>query len=80
MMHDIVLFTKPACKKCDYVKAHIPEELKLTIHDVTSPDGKAEAAYYEVYDKPLPVLVVGNEIIEGAIRIKNKLRDLVCTK
>ena len=75
-MPEILLFTKPACQKCDYVKERLPEGLKVDIVDTTTAEGLAEAAYYELLNKPTPILVVDDEVFEGAIVIMNKLKAL----
>jgi hypothetical protein len=76
MTEDVLLFTKPDCEKCEYVKGKIPENLDITILDMTSPEGMAHAAYYELLEKYTPILVVGDEIVEGSIKIKNKMKEL----
>jgi len=71
------LFTQPDCDKCEYVKGKIPAGLEVTIMDLTTPDGMAEAAYYELIGKHTPILVVDEaEVVEGAINIKNKLTQI----
>ena len=76
MCPDVLLFTKPECEKCDYVKAKIPENLEIQIMDMTTTDGMAHAAYHEILEKYTPILVVGDEIVEGAIKIKNKMKEV----
>ena len=68
-MSDLILFTKPDCQKCDYIKKGIPEDVKIRIIDMTTTDGLAEAAYYEILEKNLPILVADEEVVEGAINI-----------
>ena len=83
-MSDLILFTKPDCQKCDYIKKRIPEDVavstreeyayttedvKIRIIDMTTTDGLAEAAYYEILEKNLPILVADEEVVEGAINI-----------
>ncbi len=68
-MSDLVLFTKPDCQKCDYIKKRLPEDVKIRIVDMTTADGMAEAAYYEILDKNLPILIANEEVVEGAINI-----------
>ncbi|HSV42590.1 MAG TPA: hypothetical protein VLH13_04180 [Methanomassiliicoccales archaeon] len=75
-MPEILLFTKPACQKCDYIKERLPEGLGVSIVDTTTAEGLAEAAYYELLNKNTPILVVDDEIFEGAIVIMNKLKSL----
>ena len=75
-MPEILLFTKPACQKCDYVKERLPEGLAVDIVDTSQAEGLAEAAYYELLNKPTPVLVVDDEVVEGSIEIMNKLKAL----
>ncbi len=76
MTPEVLLFTKPDCEKCDYVKARIPTDLDIKILDMTTTEGMAHAAYHEVLEKYTPILVVGDEIVEGAIKIKNKMREV----
>lgn len=75
-MTEIILFTKPDCQKCEYVKTHLPEGVQPRIVNTTEADGLAEAAYYELLHKNLPILVVDDEVFEGAIVIINKLKEL----
>jgi len=76
MSPDLLLFTKENCDKCDYVKGKIPENLDIRIMDMNSPEGMAHAAYYELLERYTPILVVGDEIVEGAIKIKKKMKAL----
>ncbi len=76
MTPEVLLFTKPECEKCDYVKEKIPEDLNVRIMDMTTTDGMAHAAYYELLEKYTPILVVGDEVVEGAIKIKKRMSDL----
>lgn len=75
-MPEILLFTKPGCQKCEFVKERIPGDLNVNIIDTTSAEGLAEAAYFEILNRNVPILVVDDEIIEGAIPILNKLNAL----
>jgi glutaredoxin len=75
-MTEIILFTKPDCQKCEYVKTHLPEGVQPRIVNTTEADGLAEAAYYELLNKNLPILVVDDEVFEGSIVIINKLKEL----
>lgn len=76
-MAEIKLFTKNNCGKCDFVKARIPENLKVEIINVETVDGLAEGAFYEVLDKGFPVLVVDDErVAEDATPVLNKLKEL----
>lgn len=75
-MTEIILFTKPDCQKCEYVKSHLPEGVQPRIVNTTEADGLAEAAYYELLSKNLPILVVDDEVFEGSIVIINKLKEL----
>ena len=76
MCPDVLLFTKPECEKCDYVKEKIPHNLDIQIMDMTTTDGMAHAAYHEILEKYTPILVVGDDVIEGAIKIKNKMKEV----
>jgi glutaredoxin len=75
-MTEIILFTKPDCQKCEYVKSHMPEGVQPRIVNTSDADGLAEAAYYELLHKNLPILVVDDEVFEGSIIIINKLKEL----
>lgn len=75
-MSEIILFTKPNCQKCEYVKTHLPEGIQPRIVNTTEADGLAEAAYYELLNRNLPILVVDDEVFEGSIVIINKLKEL----
>jgi len=75
-MTEIILFTKPDCQKCDYVKARLPDGLNLRTVNTSEAEGLAEAAYYELLNRNLPILVVDDEVFEGAIIILNKLKSL----
>jgi len=75
-MPEILLFTKPDCQKCDYVKERIPDGMEVQFIDASTVDGMAEAAFYELMEKPTPILVVDDEPITGAINIINRLKDL----
>ncbi|HOE52307.1 MAG TPA: hypothetical protein PKO24_01590 [Methanomassiliicoccales archaeon] len=75
-MTEIILFTKPDCKKCEYVKSHLPEGVHPRMVNTTEAEGLAEAAYYELLNRNLPILVVDDEVYEGSIVILNKLKEL----
>jgi len=75
-MTEIILFTKPECQKCDYIKARLPDGLDIRIVNTSEAEGLAEAAYYELLNRNLPILVVDDEVFEGAIIILNKLKGL----
>ena len=75
-MPEILLFTKPDCQKCDYVKERMPEGLEIDYVDTSTPEGLAEAAYYEILGKNVPILVVDEQVVEGAIAIMSRLNDL----
>jgi deoxyxylulose-5-phosphate synthase len=75
-MPEILLFTKPGCQKCEYVKERIPGGLAVTVVDMTTAQGLAEAAYYELLHRTTPVLVVDDVVFEGAIKIMEQLKTL----
>jgi glutaredoxin len=75
-MPEILLFTKPGCQKCDYVKGHAPAGIKISYVDTSTAEGLAEAAYYEILGKHTPILVVDDQVTEGAIAIMNRLNEL----
>jgi glutaredoxin len=75
-MPEILLFTKPGCQKCDYVKEHAPTGVKISYVDTSTAEGLAEAAYYEILGKHTPILVVDDQVTEGAIAIMNRLNEL----
>jgi hypothetical protein len=73
------LFTKPGCKKCDYVKQFIPRETEIQTYNIATAEGLAELAYNElvsVAERELPILVVREgQPITGAIKIKKAFKD-----
>lgn len=75
-MPEILLFTKPGCQKCDYIKERIPPALNVSLVDTSTPEGLAEVAYYELLGKHTPILVVDDEVTEGAIAIMARLNQL----
>ncbi|OPY34148.1 MAG: hypothetical protein A4E32_00418 [Methanomassiliicoccales archaeon PtaU1.Bin124] len=75
-MPEVLLFTKPDCQKCEYVKERLPAGLKVNVIDTSTAEGLAEAAYYELLNKHTPILVVDDELFEGSINIMNKLKSL----
>lgn len=75
-MPEILLFTKPGCQKCDYIKERIPAGLEVSYVDTSTPEGLAEAAYYELLGKHTPILVVDEQVTEGAIAIMSRLKEL----
>lgn len=80
----MLLFTKPACTKCEDIKSlfNLPEmgveEKRLTPDD---PDALAELAYYEcveLAERELPILVANEgQIYSGKIPIKKFLQTLI---
>jgi deoxyxylulose-5-phosphate synthase len=75
-MPEILLFTKPGCQKCDYIKEKMPKGLGVQIVDMSSAEGLAEAAYFEILNKNAPILIVDEHRFEGAIPILEKLKML----
>ena len=53
--------------------------MSIKILDVKTSEGMAEAAYYELVGKNMPILIVDEEPVEGAIKIKKKLEELYAT-
>lgn len=74
-MSNLILFTKSDCQKCDYIKKRLPEDVKIRIVDMTTAEGMAEAAYYEILDKNLPILVADEKVVEGAINILSNINS-----
>jgi len=74
-MPEMLLFTKPGCQKCDWVKERIPEGVKVNVINMESADGMAEAAFYELLSKHTPILVVDDVVFEGAIKIVEKINS-----
>ena len=74
-MSQLILFTKPGCQKCDYIKEKMPAGAAVTIKDMSTTEGMAEAAYYEILAKNLPILVADDEVIEGAINILARINS-----
>lgn len=75
-MPEILLFTKPGCQKCDYIKDRVPAGLEVSYVDTSTAEGLAEAAYYEILGKHTPILVVDDQVTEGAIAIMARLNEL----
>ncbi len=75
-MPEILLFTKPGCQKCDYIKERMPARLDVSLVDTSTAEGLAQAAYYELLNRHTPILVVDDEIVEGAINILTRLNAL----
>jgi deoxyxylulose-5-phosphate synthase len=75
-MPEILLFTKPGCQKCDYIKERLPTGLNVNFVDTSTAEGLAEAAYYEILGKHTPILVVDDQVTEGAINIMARLNEL----
>lgn len=56
----MILFVKKNCEKCEFVKGKLPEDLKLKMMDVETPEGMAELAFYQLIQKAeqiLPILI-----------------------
>ncbi len=85
-MNKPILFSLENCKRCEYVKKHLPEgvdiEIKTYPHDLKewSPDQLAEAAYYEVLSdlqRTAPVLLLPDgKKLTSVIDIKNFLSNI----
>jgi hypothetical protein len=79
-----VLFTKQGCAKCDWVKEKVDiekvDELVIMQLDDDNSDALAMLAFHEcvtLAEKKLPILVSDtNEVITGALKIKNRLEKL----
>ena len=69
-----ILFTQPECQKCDWLKERLSSDSGVQILDITTTEGLASAAYYELIEKHTPILVTEDEtIIEGSVKIKREL-------
>ena len=75
-MPEILLFTKPGCEKCEWVKERIPSSLSVSVLNIESAEGMAEAAFYELLSKRTPILVIDEKVHEGAINILKQLKLL----
>ena len=75
-MPEILLFTKPGCEKCEWVKERIPSSLSVSVLNIESAEGMAEAAFYELLSKHTPILVIDEKVHEGAINILKQLKLL----
>jgi deoxyxylulose-5-phosphate synthase len=75
-MPEILLFTKPGCQKCDWIKERIPNGLNVNVINMETAEGMAEAAYYELLSRHTPILVVDDQVFEGAINIMDKLKSI----
>ena len=76
MSDKVILFTKPGCQKCDFVKGKIPDGLDIKVMDMSTPEGMAHGAYYELIERNMPILVHDEVAVEGAINIKNKMLEI----
>jgi len=75
----LILFTKPHCHKCDYVKEYITDAMKpqFKFYDATSDEGKkllGEMELLEVASTSMPILIdeEGN-VYDGAIECRKFL-------
>ena len=85
-MNKPILFSLENCKRCEYVKKHLPEgvdiEIKTYPNDLKewSPDQLAEAAYYEVLSdlqRTAPILLLPDgKKLTSVIDIKNFLSNI----
>jgi deoxyxylulose-5-phosphate synthase len=75
-MPEVLLFTKPGCQKCEWIKERIPPGLSINVLNMETADGLAEAAYYELLNRNAPILVVDEVVTEGAINIVDRLKNL----
>ncbi len=75
-MTEIILFTKSDCQKCDHVMEKMPEGVDVNILDAETVDGMALAAYHEILEEDMPVLVVDDVVFTGALKILNRLKEL----
>jgi len=75
-MPEVLLFTKPGCQKCEWIKERIPPGLPINVLNMETAEGLAEAAYFELLNRNAPLLVVDEVVTEGAINILDRLKDL----
>ena len=67
------LFTKSNCPKCDWIKDRADLN-NVEVLDAENHTGMAELAYYELFGKEMPILILDNgEVVTGAIRIKKRI-------
>lgn len=81
-MANLMLITIENCKNCDWVKERIPDGLDIEFLDGNTKEGMAQLSYYEKYDPDhivMPIFIIEDEelAIEGTIKIKNKMLELV---
>jgi len=50
--------------------------MDVKLIDSSTVDGMAEAAFYELMEKPTPILVVDDDPTIGAINILHRLKEL----
>lgn len=79
----MTLFTKPDCKKCDYIKEQFDlDAMGVNVEELTpqNVESLAHLAWHElvsVAETSLPILVIDDmSSITGAINIKNYLQKL----
>ncbi|HDO19785.1 MAG TPA: hypothetical protein ENG74_03570 [Thermoplasmatales archaeon] len=81
-----ILFSLENCKRCEFVKKKIPDDLEIEIktypHDVKdwTPEQLAEVAYYEVYtdlQRTAPILLLPDgRKLTSVIEIKNFISSM----
>ncbi|MDD4352128.1 MAG: hypothetical protein PHU71_04065 [Candidatus Gracilibacteria bacterium] len=78
----MLLFTKPHCHKCEYVKEYIPAALKekMKFYDATSEEGQkllTEMDLLDLVNTSMPILIddEGN-VYDGAIECRKYLETL----
>ncbi len=73
----MILFTKPNCEKCNFVKRDLPAGMDVTTLDISTRDGLAELAFrglVSVAERELPILVTDDGAhVAGAIRVRQAL-------
>jgi hypothetical protein len=70
------LYTRELCGDCQWLKGNMPENLDIQTLDPSTTDGMAAAAFHEVLETPLPVLVIDGETITSKVTIKIRLHEL----
>ena len=84
-----ILFTKKDCEKCAYVKDNLPANHDIQLVDIGTPDGLSTLSwlslvntaqtrlpiYAEFSPRPNELLPEVNNVITGAIQIKNYISE-----
>ena len=67
MPKEVILFSSPACSKCALLKRHLKSRnVAFTEMDVTTAEGRTELLISGATGTYLPILLIGDRILEYA--------------